>query len=177
MVLSQIHSGTSASRRWTDAQMVGYTLRFHFLRNLVLRPSLVLAGRNEKALVEDVHQVEFGALQLDPLAFQLIAQVLLLFLNVFGTVGHFLKHDLHHVHLADGEASHFRKRLLLHVLVPRRLQLRKLLLNFRKALLFLLFASDYLSDVSWVEGEHGVRLEVELVRRVDHPIIRRLWSV
>ena len=72
MVLSQIHRGTGTSRRGTDAKMVGYTLRFHFLRNLVLRPSLVLAGRDEKALVEDVHQVEFGALQLDPLAFQLI---------------------------------------------------------------------------------------------------------
>lgn len=120
MVLPQVHGRTRTRRRWTNAQMVGYTLRFHFLRNLVLLGScLVLACRDQKALVQDVHQVEFGALQLDPLAFKLIAEMLLLFLNVFGTVGHFLKHDLHHVHLADSQTSHFRQRLLFHVLVPR----------------------------------------------------------
>ena len=40
------------------------------------------------------------------LALELAGQVALLLLDALGAVGDFLEHDLHHVHLADGQASH-----------------------------------------------------------------------
>ena len=79
--------------------------------------------------MKDLHQIKVGVLEIDPLALQPLTSDLLLLLDVLGPVGDLLKHDLHHVHLADGEASHFRQGLLLHVLVARGFELLKLLID------------------------------------------------
>lgn len=100
--------------------MVGYAevlVRFHFLRNLMSR--LILVRSDQKALMQDIHQIELGILELDTLAFQLVTEMLLLLLDVLGTVGNLLQNDLHHVHLTDGEAPHLGECLFLHVLVAR----------------------------------------------------------
>ena len=79
--------------------------------------------------MENLHQVKVGVFELDPLALQLLANDLLMLLDVLGPVGDLLKHDLHHVHLANSEASHLGQRLLLHVLVARGFELLKLLID------------------------------------------------
>ena len=76
--------------------------------------------------MKDLHQIKVGVLELDPFARQLLTSDLLLLQDVLRPVGDLLKHDLHHVHLADGEASHLRQGLLLHVLVTRSFELLKL---------------------------------------------------
>ena len=57
--------------------------------------------------MEDVHQAKAGTLELYLLASELVIDVFLLFLDVLGAIGNLLKHDLHHVHLADCQTSHF----------------------------------------------------------------------
>ena len=125
--------------------------------------------------MEDLHQIEVGVLELDPLASQLVPDELLLLLDILGPVGDLLENDLHHVHLADGEASHLRQCLLLHVLVARCFELRKLLLDVIKGLLLLLSFRNHFANVPWVEGYHRVGLEVELVGCADNPVFGRLW--
>ena len=73
--------------------------------------------------MQHVHQIELGTLKLDTLSLQFVIQLLLLLLDVLRAVRHFLQHHLHHIHLADGQASHLGQRLLLHVSVAWRLQL------------------------------------------------------
>ena len=91
--------------------------------------SLIFVLSHEQALVKHIHQIKVGAFKLDPLAPQLFADNFFLFLDVLGPIGDLLKDNLHHVHLADGEASHFRQGLLLHVLVARGFELLKLLID------------------------------------------------
>ena len=110
------------------------------------------------------------------LALQFIIDIFLLFLDVFGTVSNLLKHDLHHVHLADGQTSHFWKRLLLHLLVRGFLQFRELCLDICERLFGSFPIADYLSHVPGVEGQHWVGREVELVRGVNDPLFAWLWA-
>ena len=121
-LLLDIVRRSRSSGRGGNALVVGNSRSdsFEILCNIL---HLCLALCSKQALMEDLHQIEVGVLELDPLAFKPLPHNLLMLCDVLGLVGDFLKHDLHHVHLADGEASHLRQCLLLHVLMARRFEL------------------------------------------------------
>ena len=60
-----------------------------------------------EALANDLHQIEVGVLQEDPLALEVVIDDLLLLADDLGAARDLLQQDLHHVHLTDGQAVHF----------------------------------------------------------------------
>ena len=68
--------------------------------------------RHLKALPQYRHQVKPIALQIYSLALEVIINDLLLFADDFRTARDLLKQDLHHVHLAHGQACHLMHGLL-----------------------------------------------------------------
>ena len=85
-----------------------FALHWHVFRRWHLR-HLRVGGL--QAVSEERHQVKVLSFQVDSFAFQIVVDYSLLFPDNLGASGDLLKKDLHHVHLADGEAMHLREVL------------------------------------------------------------------
>jgi len=106
--LADLDHGPGTSCGWADAQAFkGTGMRFHFLREFLLRIFSVF-----QTFTKYMHQVEFVILKVYPLEPELLANQLFLLTDVLGAVSDLLEHDLHHVHLTDGQASHLGQGLL-----------------------------------------------------------------
>ena len=125
--------------------------------------------RNFKTLTKHFHQVKLLVLEENLLAIELCANDAFFLLDVLGAVGDLLEHDLHHVHLADGQALHLRHLLFNPVLVLGRLHFRELLFYFLHSQLRVIFVIENLTHIPRVEGKHRVGLEVKLFARLDSP--------
>jgi len=106
------------------------------------------------------HQIKLFRFQVDSLALQVVVHDPLLLADDFGAARDLLQQDLHHVHLANGQAVHLRQSLRDFRLVLRRLQLAQ----FRESCVCRIcgFApSQDFAHLPRVEAQHRVLLELE----------------
>ena len=124
---------------------------------------LVVLGRGLatiEALANDLHQVEVGVLQEDPLALEVVIDDLLLLADDLRAARYFLQEDLHHVHLADRETLHFRLRLVYFVLVLGCLEIPQFVHDGVCGIGGLPACQDF-AHLSRIKGQHRVLGEAE----------------